>query len=204
LDRQKIAVRDYAQKNNIEITKEYYDAAVKGADSVMDRPQFSEMLGYMMANGIEIILVETANRFARDLIVQLTGHDFLKENGITLIPTDAPDHFTDETPTAILIRQVLGAVAEFQKRNLVEVMQKGRLKKRRETGRCEGRKPPPQEAIEQALKLKEDGLSLRAISASLAESGFFVMVGGKSTGKPYTAASIKYMIDNFSNEETEQ
>jgi hypothetical protein len=51
-----------------------------------------------------------ADRFARDLTVQLTGHDFLKSLGISLIPATAPDFFTEDTPTAVLVRQVLGAI----------------------------------------------------------------------------------------------
>ena len=39
-------------------------------------------------------LVETASRFARDLIVQETGYKFLKERGISLIAVDDPDALT--------------------------------------------------------------------------------------------------------------
>jgi hypothetical protein len=38
----------------------------------------------------------------RDLTVQLTGHDFLKSLGISLIPATVPDFFTEDTPTAVL------------------------------------------------------------------------------------------------------
>jgi hypothetical protein len=51
------------------------------------------------------IIVESPDRFARDLTVQLTGHDFLKSLGITLIPATSPDHFIEDTPTAVLVRQ---------------------------------------------------------------------------------------------------
>jgi hypothetical protein len=47
----------------------------------------------------------------RDLTVQLTGHDFLRSLGIALIPAT----LTEDTPTAVLVRQVLGAVAQFEK-----------------------------------------------------------------------------------------
>jgi hypothetical protein len=40
--------------------------------------------------------------------VQLAGHDMLKGLGISIIPASAPDFFTEETPTAVLVRQVLG------------------------------------------------------------------------------------------------
>jgi hypothetical protein len=45
--------------------------------------------------------------------VQLTGHDFLKSLRVSLIPATAPDFFTEDTPTAVLVRQVLGAIAQF-------------------------------------------------------------------------------------------
>src|SRR5262249_40469843 len=61
-------------------------------------------------NGVRTIIVESPDRFARDLTVQLTGHDFLKNLGISLIPATAPDFVTEDTPTAVLVRQVLGAI----------------------------------------------------------------------------------------------
>jgi hypothetical protein len=51
--------------------------------------------------------------------VQITGHDYLRSLGVELVPTSAPDFFTTDTPTAVLVRQVLGAVSQFEKANLV-------------------------------------------------------------------------------------
>ena len=47
----------------------------------------------------------------------------------------------DDAPTRTLIRQVLGAVAQFEKPVIVTKLRAARVRKRRETGRCEGRKP---------------------------------------------------------------
>jgi hypothetical protein len=58
--------------------------------------------------------VESPDRFARDLAVQLAGHDMLK-GLISIIPASASDFFTEDTPTAVLVRQVLGAIAQFEK-----------------------------------------------------------------------------------------
>ena len=44
------------------------------------------------------MLVEDASRFARDLIVQLTGHDYLKKLGVTLVAANAPAHFLEAHP----------------------------------------------------------------------------------------------------------
>jgi DNA invertase Pin-like site-specific DNA recombinase len=72
------------------------------------------MLQRLLGNGVRTIIVETASRFARDLIVQETGWRFLRNAGVTLVAVDSPDSFLDETPTAVLVRQVLGAVAQFE------------------------------------------------------------------------------------------
>lgn len=63
------------------------------------------MLERIHGNGVRTIIVETANRFARDLIVQETGHRMLRELGIELSAADSPDSFMDDTPTAVMVRQ---------------------------------------------------------------------------------------------------
>jgi DNA invertase Pin-like site-specific DNA recombinase len=69
------------------------------------------MLERLVSNGARTTVVESPDRFARDLAVQLGGHDMLRKQGIALIPASAPDFFTEDTPTAVLVRQVLGARA---------------------------------------------------------------------------------------------
>src|SRR3954451_2944041 len=82
----------------------------------------------------------TAKRFARDLIVQETGYAMLKESGIDLIAADKPDAFLDDTPTANLIRQVLGAVSQFEKAMIVTKLKGARDRKRATGVKVEGRK----------------------------------------------------------------
>ena len=105
-----------------------------------DRPGFAEMLERLLSNGARTILVESPDRFARDLMVQLAGHDMLKAKGITLIAASAPTFFLEDTPTAVLVRQVLGAIAQFEKAGLVAKLAAARKRKRVATGKCEGRK----------------------------------------------------------------
>jgi DNA invertase Pin-like site-specific DNA recombinase len=45
------------------------------------------------------------------------------------------------SPTSILMRQMQGAFAEFDRRNIVARLRLAREQKRTTTGRCEGRKP---------------------------------------------------------------
>jgi len=195
LKRQRDAVRSYAKIHKLNVVKEFDDPAVSGADPIQDRPGFGELLSYITGNGARIVLVENASRFARDLAVQIAGHDLLKDRGIDLIPVDAPDHFTDETPTAVMVRQILGAVSEFEKASLVQKLKKARERKRAETGRCEGRKPVPDKIVKEAKRLRRKNprtgkrRSLRGVAAELAEMGYQA-----ASGKPYGAESVKQMI----------
>jgi DNA invertase Pin-like site-specific DNA recombinase len=110
---------------------------VSGADPIGDRPGFAEMLERLLSNGARTIVVESPDRFARDLMVQLAGHDMLKARGVTLIAASAPTFFLEDTPTAVLVRQVLGAIAQFEKAGLVAKLAAARKRKRMATGKCE-------------------------------------------------------------------
>jgi DNA invertase Pin-like site-specific DNA recombinase len=124
----------------IELVGTYHDEAVKGSDPIDTRPGFAEMLEALEANGTKTIVVETANRFARDLMVQEVGFAMLKARGIDLVASDSPTSFLDDTPTARLIRQVLGAISEFEKAMLVAKLRGARDRKRRTGVKVEGRK----------------------------------------------------------------
>jgi hypothetical protein len=48
------------------------------------RPGFAAMLKHIAGNGVRTIIVGTANRFARDLIIQETSYRFLRDAGMKL------------------------------------------------------------------------------------------------------------------------
>ena len=195
--RQRAAIEAFAKRAGFTIIDEYYDKAVSGADRIDERPGFREMLQRLASNGAKTIIVESPDRFARDLAVQLAGHDVLKELGIAIIPASAPDFFTEDTPTAVLVRQVLGAIAQFEKASAVAKLAAARKRKREREGRCEGRKPlsttrPEVVALARKLrrrKPKGGQLSLRAVSAQLAARGYL-----NERGKPYAAKSVASML----------
>jgi len=173
-DRQRAAIAAFAKAHGDVIIAEFYDAAVSGADPIADRPGFKAMLDRIAGNGVRCILVESPDRFARDLTVQLTGHDYLKGLGVTLIPASAPDFFTEDTPTAVLVRQVLGAIAQFEKTSLVAKLKAARDRKKAATGKCGGRKTYAEarpDVVLLAKQMHDQGMSLRKISAELAARG---------------------------------
>ena len=167
-ERQLIAIRAYAKAAKVEIVDTYTDDAVRGDNVIENRPGFASMLEKLLSNGVRTIIVETANRFARDLIVQEVGYEMLKARGITLIAADKPDAFLDDGPTAVLIRQVLGAVSQFEKSMLVSKLRGARERKRATGVRVEGRIPLAEKfpaAATLARQLHREHYSLREISA---------------------------------------
>jgi DNA invertase Pin-like site-specific DNA recombinase len=130
--RQRDAIHGFARRFGYEIVDESYDAAVSGADAMDARAGFAAMLKRIEGNGVRTIIVETASRFARDLMVQEVGYAMLRERGIDLIAADNPSSFLDDTPTAKLVRQVLGAIAEFDKAMTVAKLRGARERKRKE------------------------------------------------------------------------
>jgi DNA invertase Pin-like site-specific DNA recombinase len=198
--RQMSAITAYAKAASYTIVlPPYYDAAVSGADPIDTRPGFRALLAFIADHSdVRVILVENASRFARDLAVQLAGHSLLKQRGIELVPVDAPNHFTDETPTATMVRQILGAVSEFEKAGIVHKLKVARDAKRAKTGKCEGRKSHAEinpNAVALARKLhrknRETGkrMPLRKIAATMAKQGHIA-----TSGLAYGPSAIQSML----------
>ena len=146
---------------------------------VHERKGFAAMLERIAGNGVRAILVETANRFARDTMVQETGWRFLKERGIDPIAADSPGAFLDDTPTSKMVRQLLGVISEFEKASLVARLAAARKRKRGTGLKVDGRKSHAElrpEVVALAKKLRRypaNGRkrSLREIAAELAAQG---------------------------------
>jgi hypothetical protein len=114
-----------------------------------------------------------------------------------LIAASSRQHFARDTPTAVLVRQVLGAIAEFDKSMLVTKLAAAHTRKRKATVlKVKGRKSlaetrPEVVALAKALmrkKLKVGQMSLRAISAELAGLGHV-----NERGSPFNQGSIAAM-----------
>lgn len=155
------------------------------------------MLERLLSNGVRTIVVETANRFARDLMVQEIGFAMLKERGVALIAADKPDAFLDDTPTARMVRQILGVVSEFEKAMLVSKLRGARERKRATGVKVEGRKSHAEarpEVVELARQLrrkrpKGGQRSYREISAELLALGH-----ASKSGNAFSASSVRKML----------
>ena len=65
--RQRAAIEAFAKRAGFTLVGEYYDKAVSGADRIDQRPGFAEMLQQLATDSAKTIIVESPDRFARDL-----------------------------------------------------------------------------------------------------------------------------------------
>jgi DNA invertase Pin-like site-specific DNA recombinase len=199
--RQRETVERYAKTAGVELVGEYRDEGVSGTKELEDRAGLSELLARIRSNGVRVVIVERADRLARDLMVGEVILGQFRDLGVKVIAADSGAELTagDDDPTRVLIRQVLGAVAQFEKAVIVSKLKAARVRKRRAEGRCEGRKPfgtrsGEAEVVERILKLRRkprggERLSFQAIADRLNHERL-----PTRTGKPWAAETVRGII----------
>jgi len=202
LTRQRNAIADYAASAGLSLVEEFADEGVSGTKPLAERPGLSALLARVLGNGVRIVVVEKADRLARDLIEAELILRELGKVGVRVFEAEDGNDLTagnDANPTAKLIRQVLGAVAEFEKSGLVAKMRAARDRIRAERGRCEGPRPYGElpgesgglERIKQ-LARKPRGKprrSLAEIAAALNSEGVPTRGGG-----PWSRSSVQVVM----------
>ena len=151
LRRQEAAIKRYAKANGYEVAAIFREEGVSG--TVEDRPALARLMVDLEENGhgIKTVLIEKLDRLARDLMVQEAIIRDFQRHGYSLVSTmEGPDLAADDG-TRKLIRQIFGAVAEYDKTMLVAKLRAARDRKRKAEGRCEGPKPYGQDKHEQLV-----------------------------------------------------
>lgn len=141
--RQRDAIRKYARAHGLKIVAEYRDEGVSGTKELERREGLAALLDHIESDDVQIVLVERADRLARDLMVSEVILGQFRDLGVSVIAADSGVDLTtgDDDPTRTLIRQVLGAVSQFEKSVIVLKLRAARERTKRQSGRCEGRKP---------------------------------------------------------------
>lgn len=139
------------------------------------------------------MLIERVDRLSRDLLVgELILQEF-RARGLKCIAVDSGLELTevDVDPSVTFMRQILMAVAQYDKASIVRKLKHGREAKKAKTGRCEGRKPfgslPGEEPAWGAmLDCSRRGMNLLSTAAYLNKCGFTTRAG-----HPWTAERVR-------------
>jgi site-specific DNA recombinase len=132
------ALRDYADKHNYQIIREYVDEAESGRTA--DRPAFREMIALVKTKHppFEAILVWKLNRFARNRLDSITYKALLRDRGIKIISINEP---LEDTPSGHLLEGIIETVDEFYSENLGQDIRRG-IRESAERGFYPGGRPP--------------------------------------------------------------
>lgn len=139
-ERQLQAIRRYAKANGLQVVEVFREEGVSG--TVEDRPALARLMVSLEQNdhGVKSVVVEKLDRLARDLMVQEAIIRDFQQSGFNLISAlEGPDLCGDD-PTRKLIRQVMGAVSEYDKAMLVAKLKAARDRARAKGKKVEGRK----------------------------------------------------------------
>jgi len=194
--RQEKAINDYAKAKGIEIVRIYKEKGVSG--TIKNRPALTDMMISLIQNGrgIHTVIIERIDRLARDLMVQETILDDMNKNGVSIISVTDGD-LLENDPTRKLVRQVLGAIAEYDKEMTVQKLRGARNRKKALTGKCEGRKSYHESNPELIAEIKRlrrkprngKRLSIKKCVESLTTAGFKT-----ATGKSFTVSRLENVI----------
>jgi DNA invertase Pin-like site-specific DNA recombinase len=188
-ERQEQAIRAFARSRGFDLIRVYQETHT-GTDA--ERPAFAELLADLLANGCRVVVVESLDRLARDLMVQVALLGRLRDAGITLYSATTGEDVTAsiaEDPMREALVLVQGVFAQTEKKLLVRKLRKAREAIRAREGRCEGRKPYGPEVVEtlRTLRRKHGGkrLSWSGCAARLQELGL-----PTKSGKPWRAGTL--------------
>ena len=198
--RQRLAIARHAKAAGLEVVAEFADEAVSGADPVETRPGFAAMLARIEDDGVRVVLVEDASRFARSVLAQELGVLIMAGRGVRVVTAGGEDLTETDDPAKVMMRQVAGAFAEYEKARLVLKLRGARDRRSAALGhRIEGRKGYAEtnpglvrEARRLARRNPKTGKtrSLREIAGVLAAAGHVT-----AAGRPFSASQVKRLLD---------
>lgn len=188
------------------------DEGIGGTKDLEGRDGLADALATISAGKAEGLVVYRLDRLARDLIVQETLLAEIRQSGGQLFSTIAAEaaYLTDDTddPSRRLIRQVLGAVAEYDRSMIALRLRNGRRRKA-ERGeyaygapglgfKAEGKAlvvdDDEQRAVERIAEVHLAGKSTRTICATLEEDGYATK-RRLTTWQPMVVARIVKRLD---------
>jgi DNA invertase Pin-like site-specific DNA recombinase len=215
LPRQRRRIEELAEREQIRIVAEYADEGVTGKsdetaediETILARPDLTR-LRHDLKDGKYgdqvVVLIESLERLARDVIVQELFVRLVRKHA-QILSAECPEllRVTGDAPTDNMhdfMRQVRGAAAEFDRKNICYRMACTRKYLREENGKCEGRKsygedperPEEQLVLARMLSLRDGKNGYREIAKILNEDGY-----STRTGKPWSRGTVYRILKRY-------
>lgn len=193
LDIQGDAIDDTAAAHHLTLAAIYTDEGISGSEGLDVRRDLAAALDDLCDHPGTTLIVPRLDRLARDLMVQeqvladcwATGATVLScsETERTYCRPDSPDD-----PARTLIRQVLGAVAAYERAMIRLRLRSGRRRRLAKTGWAGGPVPfgwedeREQAVLDHVTTRRAAGVSWRKLAAELNTAGMLKRNGGTWSG----------------------
>jgi DNA invertase Pin-like site-specific DNA recombinase len=178
------SLRRWAALHQVELLEVLEDRGISGAASLEARPGLLAAIEAMHRHGAGVLLVAKQDRLARDLVVAAMIERLVERAGGRIMSADGVG--AGEGPEAGLMRAMVRAFAEYE-RALIRARTSAALQAKRARGEragqipwgfslgADGRSliedPEEQAAIQDARRLRGEGLAFGRIAAALKELG---------------------------------
>lgn len=202
--RQRVAIRAFCASKRFELIEEHADAGVSGTVPLAGRDGLSRALERCVETGTTVLVVEKADRLGRDLIVSEMAVRAFVEAGVAVYVADTGQNLSDadNDPSRKLIRQVLNAVAEYERSALVAKLRAARERKRRGGGHAVGcyrfgAHPERSHEADTLSRIRDlRGCSKGRRRLTLAEVATVLTVERRTSrsGRPWTAAMVRDLL----------
>jgi DNA invertase Pin-like site-specific DNA recombinase len=178
--RQRESIQRYADAKRINIVRWFEERGVRGATEWEDRPAWVDAVQHL--NGVQTIIVERLDHLARELFIQEYILRDLKQRGVTLLSATEQD--LDSDPSRVLFRQIMGAIAQYDRAMVVLKLRAARKRMKTVAGRCEGRKPfghrPGEgELLARMKELRAQGRTFDRIAETFNAEGVPTRIAGR-------------------------
>jgi DNA invertase Pin-like site-specific DNA recombinase len=196
--RQRATIAGFAKRAGFEIVAEFNDEAVSGKDPIEGRPGFKALLERIAGNGVRVVIVEDASRFARHLLTQEAGIALLVSLGVRVMTANGDDLTDSDDEFRVAMRQIMSVFSQLERTRLVIKLKVARDRKRATGRKVEGRKAFAEKnpkLVETAKQLHcadpttGERRSLREIAVELERRGYL-----NAKGKPYNPKSVRSML----------
>lgn len=191
LDVQEQAIKAWAKGEGHRIALWARDEGLSGSNGLDTRIGLVDAVGAVQDRTVQGLVVYRLDRLARDLVLQESLlAEVWKSGGRVFSTSPSEDGYLDpsgaeDDPSRALIRQILGAVNQYERAMIRLRLRAGRARKREQGGYADG--PPPlgyraeggtlvrdeqeQAIVERIVALRASGASLRGICQALEKEG---------------------------------
>jgi site-specific DNA recombinase len=131
------ALREYAAREGYEVLEEVTDEGQSGAS--LARPGLDYVRDLAAGGGIDVVLAQDRDRFARKVVLNGLLEEELSKHGCR---TKALNDYGDDSPEGSLMRGIQTQFAEYERAKIAERTRRGKERKAREGKILRGPKPP--------------------------------------------------------------